>query len=48
LIDIDNQVRDCENECQIKHSRCILKADQLAPVPQPGDTSTDGPVLSPD
>lgn len=49
LIDIDNQVRDCQNQCTIKLARCRLKADQAAPAQsQPGDTSSDGPILSPE
>lgn len=47
LIDIDNAIRDCENQCQIKFSRCILRADQLGPTQsQPGDANSDVPVLS--
>ena len=47
LIDIDNAIRDCENQCQIKYSKCILRADQLGPTQsQPGDANSDVPVLS--
>ena len=47
LIDIDNAIRDCQNRCQVKHSRCTLRANQLAPTQsQPGDSNSDVPVLS--
>lgn len=33
LIDINNQVRDCNNKCDVGKSRCLLKAGVLEQTP---------------
>lgn len=49
LIDIDNQVRDCGNDCTIKAAKCNLRANK-APVTAPGvgGGSVETPALSTD
>ena len=48
-IDIDNAVQNCLDQCTVKYSKCQLKAEQAAPaLSQPGDSSSDGPILSPE
>ena len=47
LIDIDNNIRDCENNCQIKYSKCTLRTNKASEtVPGVGDSTTGRPALS--
>ena len=49
LIDIDNNVRDCNNECDIKYAKCSLRTNKASETaPGIGDNTVGKPALSKD
>lgn len=49
LIDIDNNIRDCENECDIKYAKCSLRTNKASETaPGIGDNTVNKPALSKD